>query len=137
MTNVSISRQGTHNVVYVATENDSPYAIDADSGSVLWQVSLIPTGGSTVSSTDVICSDLLPQIGITGTPVIDLGTGTIHLVTKTKENTTYVQRLHAIDITSGAEESGSPVVIQGGSGRSASMRSTLTSGLASFCRTDT
>jgi PQQ enzyme repeat len=64
--NVAISG-GTHNVVYVATENDSLYAIDADNGSVLWQTSL----GTAVPSGDTSCGDLVPQIGITGTPVID------------------------------------------------------------------
>ena len=72
---------GTHNVLYVATERDSLYAIVADKGTVYWQVSLIPSGGSTVNSiNDVACQDLVPEIGITGTPVIDPSTGTIHLV---------------------------------------------------------
>ena len=64
---------GTHNVLYVETEHDSVYAIDANTGAVYAQVSLIPTGGSTVnSSTDLSCSDLVPEVGITGTPVTDL-----------------------------------------------------------------
>jgi len=62
---------GTHNVLYVATEHDSLYAIDADNGTVYWRVSLIPSGGSTVNSvSDLACQDLVPEIGITGTPVI-------------------------------------------------------------------
>jgi outer membrane protein assembly factor BamB len=104
----------SHNVVYVATEHDSVYAFDADSGSsVLWKTSLIPAGGSTVSSSsDIKCGDLVPEIGITGTPVIDLNSGTLYVVSTTKENGGFVQRLHALDITNGTEKLGGPVVIQ-------------------------
>jgi len=65
-----------HNVLYIATEHDSVYAIDADSGAIYWQINLIPAGGRTVNSnTDVQagCTDLVPEIGITGTPVIGAG----------------------------------------------------------------
>src|SRR5580704_4500872 len=66
----------THNVLYVVTEHDSVYAIDADTGMVYQHVSLIPSGGSTVnSSSDLGCSDLVPEVGITGTPVIDSVSG--------------------------------------------------------------
>src|SRR5882724_6957438 len=115
--NVSIPGKGTHNVVYVATEHDSLYAFDADNktgtnASPLWQVTFINPGAgiNVVTSGDVSCSDLVPEIGITGTPAIDLTTKTMYLVTKTKENGKFAQRLHALDITSGAEKSGSPVV---------------------------
>jgi outer membrane protein assembly factor BamB len=113
MRNVTVSA-GTHDVVYVATENDSLYALDADNGAVLWQTSFInPASGiTTVSSNDTGCGDLVPQIGITGTPVIDLSTGTIYLVAKTKENGSYVQKLHAIDIATHLEKFGGPTVIQ-------------------------
>jgi len=117
--NVTIAGKGTHNVVYVATEHDSLYAFDADNktgpnASPLWQVSFInPAAGiNVVTSSDVNCSDLVPEIGITGTPAIDLATKTMYLVTKTKENGTFVHKIHAIDITSGAEKTGSPVVVQ-------------------------
>ena len=71
LSNVSIGGS-THNVLYVATEHDSLYAIDADKGTILWQTSLIPSGGSAVSSSgDLACTDLVPEVGITGTPVID------------------------------------------------------------------
>jgi len=103
---------GTHNVLYVATEHDSLYAIDADSGAVLWQTSFInPADGITsVSSSDVSCSDMT-EIGITSTPVIDPTTNTLFLVAKTKENGVFFQRLHAIDIVTNAEKFGGPVVI--------------------------
>jgi hypothetical protein len=118
--NVSIAGLGTHNVVYVATANDSVYGFDADSGTgsnaqPLWKVNFTdPANGvTTLTNKDVHCSDLItPKIGILGTPVIDPATGTLYLVARTKENNQYYQRLHALDITSGAEKFGGPVVIQ-------------------------
>ena len=117
--NVNIPGLGTHNVIYVATEHDTVYAFDADNNigrnaSPLWAVSFInPARGITsVSSNDVSCGDLIPEIGITGTPAIDSSTNTMYVVAKTKENGIFVQRLHALDITTGAEKFGGPVVIQ-------------------------
>jgi hypothetical protein len=113
LTNVSIPSQGTHDIVYVATEDDSLYAIDAVNGFNLWQVNFLhPAAGvTTVSSADVGCSDLVPQIGITSTPVIDPATGTIYLLARTKENGAFVQRLHAIDAATHAEKFDGPVII--------------------------
>ena len=59
-----------------------------------------------MSSGDVSCSDIVPEIGITSTPVIDTGTGTMYLIAKTKENGNFFQRLHALDITTGKERTG-------------------------------
>jgi hypothetical protein len=113
--NVSIPGNGTHNVVYVATENDSVYAFDADSaGPPLWRTSFIdPDDGITaVPSSDLGCGDLTPIIGITATPVIDSSTGTLYVVSKVKLGPgSYQQQLHALDITNGLEMPHSPVTI--------------------------
>ena len=115
--NVSIPGQGFHNVVYVATMNDSVYAFDADglTATPLWQVSFInPQSGVTVQPGDNCY--LGTTEGIVGTPVIDQDAGTIYLVASTLEPGTktpvYKMRLHALDITTGAERTGSPVLIQ-------------------------
>jgi hypothetical protein len=100
----------THNVVFVATEHDSVYAFDADTGAILWQVSLL-SGGDTTSD-DRGCSQVTPEIGITSTPVIDRNAGshgTIFVVAMTKDTSSnYHQRLHALDITTGQEMAPSP-----------------------------
>jgi len=116
--NVAIPNLGSFNVVYVVTENDSVYAFDANGVQTtpLWQDSFInPSAGITPIPCGDTGSNPCPfssVIGITGTPVIDPSTGTMYLVAATKENGTYVQRLHALDITTGAEKFGGPVVIQ-------------------------
>jgi len=113
--NVNISGQGFHNVAYVVTEHDSVYAFDADglSNSPLWHVSFLKSGVTSVPCADTgECGDIPTEIGITSTPAIDQTTGTLYVVAATKESGSYVQRLHALDITSGAEKFGGPVVIQ-------------------------
>ena len=117
LTGVSIGG-GTHNVVYVATENDSVYALDANTGAQYWKVSLInPAGGITApTSSEIGCSDITPEYGISSTPVISISAGTIYVVANTLENGTYYYRLHALNIQNGVERTGSPVVIQDSGG---------------------
>lgn len=104
----------THNVLYVVTEHDSAYAFDADTGTVLWHVSALGTNETTSDSRG--CGQVVPEIGITSTPVIDPKAGahgTIYLVAASKDSSgSYHYRLHALDLTTGAEVSGSPVTIQ-------------------------
>jgi hypothetical protein len=103
-----------HNVVFVATEHDSVYAFDADSFAQLWKVSMIPSGETTSDAVGG-CGQVSPEIGITSTPVIDPNAGpngTIYLVAMTKNSSPYFQRLHALDLTTGADLAGSPVAIQ-------------------------
>jgi hypothetical protein len=127
VSNVPIAGQ-LHNVVFVATEHNSVYAFDADTGGQLWHASFInPANGvTTVPYQDTAsppgytgpgpvipggCADLTPEIGITGTPVVDPATGTLYAVAKTKEtdgaNIAYEHRLHALDITTGMPRPGS------------------------------
>ncbi len=104
----------THNVVFVVTEHGSAYAFDADTFAQLWKVSVL--GANETASDDRGCRQVTPEIGITSTPVIDLHAGShgvICLVGMSKDgNGNYFQRLHALDITTGTENSGSPVTIQ-------------------------
>jgi hypothetical protein len=107
----------THNVVYVATEHDSLYAVDANNGKVLWNDSFInPASDITpIPSAVINTTDLAPEIGITSTPVIDPSTNTLYVEVATKEVVGtinhYVQRLHAVDIGTGQEKRGSPATI--------------------------
>jgi hypothetical protein len=111
--NVSIPGNGTHNVLFVATENDSVYGFDADGGAPLWHATVLASGET--PSDNRGCSQVTPEIGVTSTPVIDLTQGphgTIYVVAMSKDASgNYHQRLHALDITSGAEEFGGPVDI--------------------------
>jgi hypothetical protein len=118
-----------HNVVLVATEHDSLFAFDADASPcvLLWQANLIDANhGGTAGETTVPSGptgnlvgvgygDLTPETGITGTPVIDPSTNTVYVVSASvsASQTTFYQRLHAINLATGNEQSGSPVAIAG------------------------
>ena len=112
--NVRVPGKGLHNVIYLATAHNSVYAFDADDLTAkkpLWKVNL----GPSVPATEVYTTkwtDMRIEIGVTSTPVIDPSANTIFVEAKTKENGTYVQRLHALDITTGAEKAGGPVEIK-------------------------
>src|ERR1700674_21614 len=111
VSNLTIPGNGVHNVVYIATEHDTVYACDADTGVVLWQVSLLKAGEN--PSDNRGCGQITPEIGITATPVINRNVGlngTIYLAAMSKNSSgTYFQRVHALDLVTGAEQSGSPV----------------------------
>jgi hypothetical protein len=113
MPNVNIPGQGSHDVVYVVTMADSVYAIDAGTGTQLWSASML-NGGTTASGKFLPCGTApgYNQEGIVGTPVIDPDTNTMYLVAKTLLGTTVRHHLHALDITTGNERPGSPVLIQ-------------------------
>jgi hypothetical protein len=101
---VAIQGQGIHNVLIVATENDSLYALDADSGAQLWKVPLLRSGET--PSDDRNCSQVSPQIGITSTPVIYLKPGTtqgaVFAVAMSKDASgNYHQRLQKVDLATG------------------------------------
>ncbi len=101
------------NVLFIATEHASVYAFDADTGVQLWKTSVL--GSAETTSDDHNCSQITPEIGITSTPVIDRKqgpNGTLFTVAMSKDsNGAYHQRLHALDITTGAEIPGSPTEI--------------------------
>jgi len=124
MTNVSIPGRGTHNILILATVNDTIYGYDADDPAVTtpyWTNSFInppdivaPNNAdeSAIGACGGNYADFSGKFGIVGTPVIDPNTGTIYLVARTKEfGVNFVQRLHALDIATGLDRSNSPVVI--------------------------
>ena len=103
-----------HNVVFVATMHNTLYAFDADApGMPLWSVNFGPSVPTATYSADWgTYTDITPENGILGTPVIDPASGTIYAVAATFENGKYIYRMHAIDCASGIEKPNSPVVIQ-------------------------
>jgi hypothetical protein len=129
---VKVINGATHNVAFIATEHDSVYAFDADdntsaNASPLWMASMLsPEHGAAAGATTVpwpAGSNIDPEVGITGTPVIDPASGTLYVVSKDVEGGAQVQRLHALDVTTGAEKFGGPVAI------AASVSGTATDGV--------
>ncbi len=112
--NLAMNDGKTHNVVFIATESDWVYAYDADSSSCqqLWKKNLLGAGETTVLPADTgELKDLIPEIGITSTPVIDVDAGLIYVCAKSKRpGSVYFHRLHAMSLASGAEAVG-PVEI--------------------------
>jgi len=104
---VAVAGKGTHNVLYVASMDDTLYAFDADSGTTLWSVNFAATVGATpapiANFTFSGNQNIVGNVGILSTPVIDASTNIMYLVACTLENNTLVWRLHAVDITSGSE----------------------------------
>jgi hypothetical protein len=130
LSGVEIPGKGRHDVLFVATEHDTVYAFDAygSPSTPLWQVSFLKDGFTPVPAHDAECPFIAPEVGITSTPVIDPGTGTLYVLARTKDrailfNGIYTQRLHALAVTTGVEKFGGPVEIQAsmsGSGRGSS-----------------
>ncbi len=123
---VNVPGQGFLNLIFVATEHDSVFAYDADGviQTPIWTTSFInPAAGiTTVPNSDTLSTDIVPESGITATPVVDLGTGTLYVVARTKEASgstfNYLYRLYALDISTGQEKQEKfggpvgPVIIQ-------------------------
>ncbi len=110
---VNVPGRGIMDLVFVTTEHDSVYAFDANGqfAEPVWRVSFLVNGATTVPAADV-GSTIVPEIGITGTPVLDPATRTLYLIALTNEGGGYLQRLHALDIASGKEKLGAPVIIE-------------------------
>ena len=128
LTNVAIPGQGIHDVVFIATEHDTVYAFDANSnagtnGGLLWQTNLGVASLNAISPFGMRYSgsfpypDITPEVGATGTPVIDPVTGTLYINAFTREVvggvTNYIHRIHALDVTTGNERPFSPVAVAG------------------------
>ena len=116
---VEIPGKGRHDVLFIATEHDSVYAFDAygNPSTPLWQASFLKKGLTTVPALYADCPFISPEIGITSTPVIDPGTGTLYVLARTMDRSgffenTYAQHLHALAVTTGVEKFGGPVEIQ-------------------------
>ena len=118
--NLAIPGRGAHNVLYVATEQNSIYAFDADSsaginGGLLWHVNLgayaISASGDFGTRYKNSYTDIVPDVGITGTPVIDPVSGTLYVDAFTHEGSAYIHRIHALNITNGTEQPDSPALV--------------------------
>ncbi len=107
----------THNVVFVATVNNSLYAFDGDNGQLYWQKNFTVSGMRTPNADDMKSdwcnpyNNITNKIGIVGTPVIDSVAQTIYFVARSTDGTHFVQYLHAVNIATGSDQAGSPVAI--------------------------
>ena len=108
--NLAIPGKGTHNVIFVATENDSVFAFDADSNPCeqLWQASLTPAGSQAIAfpTLGLTGTNIVPFVGITGTPVIDVNASTLYVVAATQTialNPSYSHMVYALDLTTGSK----------------------------------
>jgi hypothetical protein len=112
--NITMADGQPHTLLFVATQNDSVYAFDADQASTspFWKVSLLQSGEKAVPSGDLGVTDPTPVVGITGTPVLDLTNQVLYVVSKSKgSNGSEVQRLHALKFKDGSETDNAPVTI--------------------------
>ena len=111
---VAVPSNGTHNLLIDATEHDSVYAFDADTGATIWHTSMLKSGETTSDQRG--CSQITPEIGVTSTPVIDRTrgpNGVVYVVAMSKDASgNYHQRVHALDLTLGTELFGGPVDVQ-------------------------
>lgn len=118
--NLDIPGKGVHNVVFVVTMKDTVYAFDAesntgDNATPLWSVNFTDPGNgvTTASGANLPCGNEggFLEEGILATPAIDVTTSTMYLVAKTLDSGTVVHRLHALDLATGQEKLGGPVVL--------------------------
>jgi len=116
---VEVPGKGRHDLIFLATEHDSVYAFDAygNPSAPLWHVSFLTDGTTTIPESDTQCFFIRPEVGITSTPVIDIKTGTLFVLARTKKahllgSNEYHQQLHALAITTGTEKFGGPVEIE-------------------------
>lgn len=111
---VAVPSNGTHNLLIDATEHDSVYAFDADTGATIWHTSMLKSGETTSDHRG--CSQITPEIGVTSTPVIDRTrgpNGVVYVVAMSKDASgNYHQRVHALDLTLGTELFGGPMDVQ-------------------------
>jgi hypothetical protein len=117
---LNIQGKGVHNVLFIATQHNTVYALDADNngplGGILWQTNLGPSAATPNSDFGTRYNngqylDITPEVGITGTPVIDLASSTMYLDSFTHQGSSYFHRIHALNITNGTEQPFSPVLV--------------------------
>jgi len=117
---LNIPGKGIHNVLFIATEHNGVYALDADNsgapGGILWYTNLGPSAATPNADFGTRYNggqylDIVPEVGITGTPVIDLASGTMYLDSFTHQGASYFHRIHALNITNGTEQSFGPILV--------------------------